>query len=141
MWYHVYTMYFLIAVLFALVVTTMILTKDTKIRVIYQRTHENADDVATKFNTGNAIIKNLDLQAGDEILISTSGTTYTTKFTLSESDDAKAAKDYGSVSLSNTTESGTIIVPHTDDDFAIRYATGNGCILEFIEVRSSSGLF
>lgn len=146
MWYHIYIMYFLFAVVFALVIMTMLLTKDTTIRVVYQRTHEDNDPIDGKFDNGEQpfkIISGLDLVAGDEVMIATSGDggAYNVEFILGETPATKSTVKHWVGAASATIPVVRLHAPETRDDYAIRYTGGTNAILEFIEVHSSHGLF
>lgn len=141
MWYHkIYVL--LILVLYALVISIMLLSRYTTVQTIYQRTNENYTPMSQKFILDQGppftIVENLTLREGDRVRIGTSsvnGANYTVAFILGATGAPTIEYSDPLVAL-NGRPRVTLTAPRDRADYAIRYTNGNNVILEFIEVYS-----
>ena len=144
-----YLLYFLVAVVLTLVILTMVLFKDTTIQVLYQKTVEDDNEIATKFpatggeteNPNRFILEDLILSKGDELIIGTSsaGGNYSMKITLVN--QSTPTEDIASITLTQSLQVTRLTAPSSGNDFALKYNNGATGILEFVHLSTTKGLF
>ena len=135
MWYHLYLLYFLVAVVLTLVILIIVMAEDTIIQTLLAG---GASNTFTLNNfTGDIVLSDLELQGGDTLIFGTSGNNnaaYTVVFQLKK-DSVVIAK----TTITAASPEATLNVPTAANDYSLDFDLTNGnqndVVIEFIQLR------